>query len=140
MGPLWKLMSDQPRLAASMMTSSNVPKSYGVYAWFRDGGPVYAGRAVGAQGLHERVWRNHMATGADLSRSSFRRNVCDHLSVADTSVTKVRPTLLTADDVEPVNAWIRECEVSWIEFETVNEAKDFERRLLAEWMPPLSRR
>lgn len=81
-----------------------------------------------------------MATGADLSRSSFRRNVCDHLSVADTSVTKVRPTLLTADDVEPVNASIRECEVSWIEFETVNEAKDFERRLLAEWMPPLSRR
>lgn len=81
-----------------------------------------------------------MVRGPDLSRSSFRRNVCDHLGIADTTVTKARPTRLTADDVEPVNAWIRECEVAWVEFDTVDEAKDFERKLLAEWMPQLSRR
>jgi len=140
MGPLWERMNEQPRLATTMLAASVVPKSVGVYAWYRDGEPIYAGRALGAKGLQQRVWSKHMATGPDLSRSSFRRNVCSYLGIADTSITKVRPTRLTAAQVEPVNAWIRECEIAWIVFDAVEEAKNFERTLLDEWMPPLSRR
>jgi hypothetical protein len=133
-------MNGQPRHAAAELKSSDVPETVGVYAWYHDGEPIYAGRAIGVEGLHGRVWKDHLAKGPDLSRSSFRRNVCDHLGIADTTVTKSRPTRLTADDVEPVNRWILGCEVAWIEFVTVKEARDFEKRLLVEWMPPLSRR
>lgn len=140
MAAFWEQMNARPRRSGAELTSSEVPRSFGVYSWYREGRPVYAGRAVGAKGLYGRVWRNHLATGPDLSRSSFRRNVCDHLGIADTSVTRIRPTRLTAADVQPVNEWIRDCEVAWIEFDTVEEAKAFEDRLLAEWMPPLSRR
>lgn len=133
-------MGEQPRLSARTLRSSDVPKSYGVYAWYHNGEAVYAGRAVGADGLRERVWGKHMAVGPDLSRSSLRRNVCDYLGIADTGVTRARPPQLTAADVKPVNEWIRTCEVTWIECDTVKEAKEFERKLLAEWMPPLSRR
>lgn len=122
------------------MTSADVPKTVGVYAWYRDGQAIYAGRAVGAKGLNERVWRNHLAKGSDLSRSSFRRNVCEHLGIADTTVSRIRPTRLNAAEVEPINAWIGGCEVAWIEFHTVEEAKGYELRLLSEWMPPLSRK
>ena len=39
-----------------------------------------------------------------------------------------------------VNAWIQELELSWLEFPTQAEAVAFERELLREWMPPLSKR
>ena len=45
----------------------------------------------------------------------FARNVCEHLDIAPTSMTTVRPTLMIAADIEPVNRWIRECEMAWIE-------------------------
>ena len=57
--------------------------------------------------IHGRIWKNHLKTGNDLSRSSFRRNVCEHLGLAPTSKTTIRPTLMTAADVEPVNQWIQ---------------------------------
>ena len=104
------------------------------------------GRAVGADGLRERIWKNHLAKGPDLSRSSFRRNVCASLGIADTSVTTIRPTRLTEEDVAPVNDWIRQCEVAWRVFDTgdrvadVEAAKRFEKALHLEWRPPLSRR
>jgi hypothetical protein len=81
-----------------------------------------------------------MATDEDLSRSSFRRNVCEHLGIATTSKMTVRPTVMTAPEIEPVNRWIRGCEVAWIECLSANEAKALERALHAEYKPPLSRR
>ncbi len=133
-------MNTQPRRPAKSLTGNDIPKRPGVYAWYRDGEPIYSGRALGADGLHGRVWKNHLRTGADLSRSSFRRNVCEHLGIAPTSTTTVRPTLLGAADVEPVNRWICECEVAWIECESSADAEALERELHAEWLPPLSRR
>jgi hypothetical protein len=101
---------------------------------------MYSGRALGGEGLRGRVWRNHMATGPDLSRSSFRRNVCEHLGIATTSVTAQRPTAMTPEQVAPVAEWIRGCQVAWIEFDSEQEASEFEKALHAEWLPPLSRR
>jgi hypothetical protein len=140
MPTLWEQMNARPRRLGSSLTSADVPKAVGVYAWYRDGQPVYSGRAVGANGLYGRVWKDHLAEGPDLSRSSFRRNVCEHLGIANTTVSRIRPTRLTPTDVEPVNAWIQECEVAWLEFETADDASRYEASLLGEWMPPLSRR
>lgn len=130
----------QPRRLAAQLSGRDVPSAPGVYAWYRDGEPVYSGRTLGKTGLRGRVWDTHLKTGTDLSRSSFRRNVCAHLGVAPTSKTTVRPTLMTEADVEPVNRWIRACEVAWIQCDSETEARAFERMLHAEWMPPLSRR
>lgn len=133
-------MNAQPRLAAASLNSKDVPTGPGVYAWYHDGEAVYSGRALGGDGLHGRIWKNHLKTGNDLSRSSFRRNVCEHLGIAPTSKTTVRPTLMTDADVVPVNRWIQECEVAWIECQSAGEAKALEKALQAEWMPPVSRR
>ncbi len=145
-GPLWTEMMALVRHRSDTLVGREVPTSVGVYAWIRSGSPVYSGRAVGADGLRERIWKNHLAKGLDLSRSSFRRNVCASLGIADTSVTTIRPTRLTEEDVAPVNDWIRQCEVAWRVFDTgdrpadVEAAKRFEKALHLEWRPPLSRR
>ena len=133
-------MHGRPRRAATGLVRHDVPTSPGVYAWYRNGEPVYSGRAIGADGLRDRVWSNHLKTGNDLTRSSFRRNVCAYLGIAPTTKTTIRPTVLTANDVEPVNRWIRECEVAWIECASASEAEELERSLHHEWTPPLSRR
>ena len=137
---LWHRRHAQPCRAAASLTGKDIPTRPGVYAWYREGEPVYSGRAIGADGLHGRIWKNHLKTGDDLSRSSFRRNVCEHLGIAPTSKTTVRPTLMTAADIVPVNRWIRECEVAWIECQSAAGAEALEKALHAEWMPPLSRR
>jgi len=76
-GDLWHRMHVQPRRAAASLTGREVRTRPGVYAWYREGEPVYSGRAIGADGLHGRIWKNHLKTGDNLSRSSFRRNVCE---------------------------------------------------------------
>ena len=129
-------MNNATRYSAASVTRPSLPNVPGVYTWYRDGEPVYAGKATS---LKTRIW-THLATTPDLSRSAFRRDVCDHLGVANTSITKQRPTRLIEADVEPVNKWIRECEVGWLELESPSEAESFEDRLLAEWKPPLNRR
>jgi len=139
-GNLWQRMNAQRRRAAASLTGKDIPSRPGVYAWYHDGQPVYSGRALGIDGLHGRIWTNHLRAGKDLSRSSFRRNVCEHLGIAPTSKTTIRPTVMTAADIEPVNQWIRGCEVAWIECQSAAEAEALEKALHGEWMPPLSRR
>lgn len=139
-GQKWKQMDTQVRRPAARLSRPDVPAEPGVYAWYRDGQAVYSGRAIGSDGLRGRVWKDHLNTKHDLSRSSFRRNVCEHLGVAPTSRTRLRPTDMTPDEVAPINVWIRECDVAWIEFTTDAAAAEFEKALHAEWLPPLSKR
>lgn len=136
----WLAMSGVTRHPAWTLDPKSIPSEPGVYTWYRDGEPIYAGRAVAKRGLRGRLAGNHLATGLDLSHSSFRRNVCDHVLGIPTSVTRQRPTVMTDDQVSVVNDWIRGCEVAWLTFETVDEAKRFERELLGDWKPPLSKR
>ena len=133
-------MDDVPRHAAARLSERDVPAAPGVYAWYRDSAPVYSGRATGRKGLRTRIWHEQLKTGSDLSYSSFRRDVCAFLGVAPTIRTKVRPTVMTAVEVEVVNQWILGCEVAWIECISPAEAERLEQLLHAEWMPPLSRR
>ncbi len=145
-GRLWGQMLTLTRHNAASLTRSEIPTAVGVYVWFREDSPIYSGRAVGNEGIKLRVWDNHVKTGPDLSRSSFRRNVCEYLGIADTSISRQRPTRLTPEEVAPVNAWIRECKVAWRTFDTedreadVKAASDFEADLHTEWLPPLSKK
>lgn len=139
-GDLWKAMDSRPRRPAAGLLRSDIPAVPGVYAWYQDGAAVYSGRAIGKDGLRARIWENHLKTGTDLSRSSFRRNVCEHLNIAPRSITRVRPTSMSPEDVAPVNEWIRRCQVAWIELVVDGEAARFERALHDEWTPPLSKR
>lgn len=137
-GPLWQRMLQQPRLSARTITRADIPTSPGVYAWFRDGEPVYVGRAKAKGGLRKRLAGNHLKVGPDLSKSAFRRNVCESIGVADTSITRFQP--LTAAQTETVNAWVAGCEVAWIECSTPEEAATLETDLKYEWKPPLTKR
>jgi len=47
---------------------------------------------------------------------------------------------MTVEHVGHVNAWICQLDVTWIELESAEAAKRYERSLLAEWLPPLSKR
>lgn len=139
-GPLWNTMHAEPRRAARELTGPDVPTGAGVYAWYRDGAAIYVGKATGADGVRGRVWKNHLQTGNDLSRSSFRRNVCELLGIAPTSRTTIRPTVMTTAEVARVNEWIRSCEVAWQLCASKAEAEDLEDRLKREWKPPLIKR
>lgn len=135
-GNLWQRMNAQRRRAGGSLSAKDIPIRRGVYAWYHDGQPVYSGRALGAEGLRGRIWKNHLKTGNDLSRSSFRRNVCEHLAIAPTAKTTIRPTVLTATDVEPVNRWIRECDVAWIDCQSVDEARHLRKHYIVSGSHP----
>ena len=139
-GLSWVRMDGARRRGARTLAESAIPTRVGVYAWYHDGEPVYVGRAIGATGLRRRIGHEHLGTTSDLSRSAFRRNICDFLQIADTSVTRARPPRLSAREIEPVNQWIRASEVAWLECKTEAEAKELEAALLEEWKPPLNRR
>jgi hypothetical protein len=138
-GPAWTRIREMPRARVPEIEIRSVPDSPGVYAWFKSSEPIYAGKASGGGGLRERVGK-HLEFGPDLSRSSLRRNVAEHVLNVPTSVSRQRPSVMTSDQVSQINEWIRELEVTWLEFPTPGEAVAFERELLREWMPPLSKR
>lgn len=132
-------MMELPRVLAAEVDVRSVPDGPGVYAWFSSADPIYAGKASGSGGLRERL-RKHLGVGLDLSRSSLRRNVAEHVLGVPTSASRQRPSVMTSEQVSTINGWIRELEVAWLEFPTPGEAVAFERELLREWMPPLSKR
>lgn len=132
-------MLQRPRALVRELEVKSIPDGPGVYAWFRSGEAMYAGKASGSGGLRDRLSK-HLGVGRDLSRSSLRRNVAEHLLSVPTSVSRARPSVMTLDQVSTINGWIRELEIAWLEFATPDEAVAFERELLQEWMPPLSKR
>lgn len=137
--PAWTRILRLPRVLVTEIEISAVPDRPGVYAWFRSSDPIYAGKASGGGGLRERIGK-HLGVGPDLSRSSLRRNVAEHVLGVPTSESRQRPSVMSSEQVSKINAWIRELEVTWLEFPTPVEAVAFERELLREWMPRLSKR
>ncbi|HVE46426.1 MAG TPA: hypothetical protein VNA57_06730 [Acidimicrobiales bacterium] len=133
-------MHAQPGHRVTGFDPDVVPTQPGVYAFYRDGEPVYVGRAIASGGLQRRMKTQHLKTGNDLSWSAFRRNVAEHLGIAPSTVTKQRPPQLTEEQVAPVNDWIGGCEVRWISCATEAEATQLEIDLKNEWKPPLTKR
>lgn len=138
-GPAWTRMVALQRYPCRDIPLKSVPQDPGVYAWFDSDEPVYAGKASGAGGLRGRLSK-HLGLSIDLSRSSLRRNVAEHLLGIPTSVSRQRPSLVTAEQVAEINEWIGKLEVAWLISPTSAEAVAFERLLLGEWMPSLSKR
>ena len=136
-GPLWSAMNKQMRHAAHSINPSNVSDAPGVYAWYKNGQPIYVGKGTS---LRRRIIKEHCDTGCDLSRSAFRRNVGEHLGVATMSIMKLRPPTLNATKVLPVTNWIKACEVAWIVCVDADGAAQLEADMKAEWMPPLTKR
>lgn len=110
-GPAWTRMLELPRVPVREIDSRSIPDGPGVYAWFRSAEPIYAGKASGSGGLRERLGK-HLGVGQDLSRSSLRRNVAEHLLSVPTSVSRKRPSFMTSDQVSTINEWIRGLEVT----------------------------
>lgn len=136
----WAQMHAQPGLPVAGMDASNIPPRPGVYAIYRDGEPVYVGRAIAAGGLQRRLKTQHLKTGNDLSWSAFRRNVAEHLGIAPSTITKQRPPQLTAEQVAPVNEWVAGCELRWVACAGEDEASQLEVDLKNERKPPLTKR
>ena len=133
-------MNAQPRVRVPDVDFATLPTTPGVYAFYRDGVPVYVGVAAGKGGLRRRLQREHLDVRLDLSRSAFRRNVAEHLRVATIAQAKLRPTVMTAEQVDAVNAWIAGCEVGWMEASSAAHARLMEGELKAERRPLLTKR
>ena len=102
-------MCARPRV--SYANADPLPAEPGVYAWFRDGQPVYAGVETGRQGLRGRL-RKYRSQGNDLSRSSLRRNMAEHLLGLPITVSHRRPSQVLTDQVNVVNDWLATCQVA----------------------------
>jgi hypothetical protein len=136
--PHWAEMDSRPRHRVADLNVARITKGPGVYAFYRDGAAVYVGKAE--SGLRRRLERQHLDVGRDLSWSAFRRNVAEMLGVAPTSITRARPPVLTDSEVAPVVAWVRACEVAWIECSNAAASAALETALKSEWKPSLTKR
>jgi excinuclease UvrABC nuclease subunit len=130
-------MDARLRRGLETLTRGDVPTSSGVYALYRDGEAQYVGKA---SSLLTRFWGKHMGRGVSMTGSALRRNVAELLGIASAGDIKARRYLPTADDAARVVAWIRACEVAWVETPTPAEALDLEDAMKAEKLPPLTKR
>ena len=115
----------------------DVPVASGVYIWFREGQPIYVGKALGADGLRGRL-KAHFAHSTDFSRSTFRASIAAAQLGLPRSVVRQRPSVMTPDQTAVANQWLAQCEVGWIVCASGMEAENLERALRAEWLPPLN--
>lgn len=136
-GPLWSKMAARPRLEVPVLTRDQLPLDPGVYSFWRDGKPVYVGKATS---LRSRVWKSHGGRGAVMTGSAFRRNVAEHLGIASANDIYKRIYQPTDQEVSRVRAFIEGCEAAWITCPTEPAAVDLETRMKREWTPPLTKR
>ncbi len=84
-----------------------------------DGQWAYVGMSSNLRRRH----REDTQTTGDLSLSALRRAVCEHLEIADSSVTMRKPAQLSRAEVAPVANWLHISQVGWIECKTAQEAE-----------------
>uniref|UniRef100_UPI003F490F93 GIY-YIG nuclease family protein n=1 Tax=Paenarthrobacter ureafaciens TaxID=37931 RepID=UPI003F490F93 len=137
MGVQWKRALNLAEPLPLPVTQSGIPVAPGVYIWFRDGYPIYVGRAIGKKGLRQRL-RAHLAQGPDLSRSTLRASVAVSQINVSRSIARRRPSIMTAQQIALVNDWIAECQLGWIACDTRPEALILEKNLRDEWLPELN--
>ncbi|MET4638148.1 hypothetical protein ABIE24_001372 [Mycetocola sp. 2940] len=136
-GPEWARMMKQRSWDVDDITAPDIPTAPGVHVWSHDGEPVFVGEAVGTKGLRGRI-REHLATGPDLSRSTFRASVAVDLLRIDRETARSRLTVLRPVQISVVNDWIRECELTWLECGSPATAQSLKFRMREEWLPRLN--
>ena len=90
--------------------------------------------------LCKRLKKNHLARGACLTNSAFRRNVAEFLGFGLAAEIKARRRKFTAADVVPINEWIAGCEIAWLKCPSELAAIDLEDKMKTEYLPPLTKR
>ncbi|WIE81297.1 GIY-YIG nuclease family protein [Curtobacterium sp. MCSS17_016] len=135
----WRTVIDADRYTPEELRQDYtlIPRDPGVYCWFRNGEPVYAGRAASGGGLRKRLGQ-HLDTGTDLSHSTFRAWVAVTELGLTRKAARDRSTGVTAEQASAVTAWVDGCEVGWVPAASASEAKRFEHGLLYAWTPPLN--
>ena len=119
------------------LTRGDVPERPGVYLWRFAGREQYVGKS---RNLRSRLWGSHLSRGVVLAGSSLRRNVCDLLfGIPPARTAKPVPEPVTHAQADAIAAWLRECELSWWECDSIVEAGALEDRLRRIWLPPLNR-
>jgi hypothetical protein len=131
-------MHSQPRHAVRTLDRGLIPKGKaGVYAFYRDGGAVYVGKATD---LDDRLWCHHLSQKPRMGDSALRRNVAELLGIATPNEIKEERYVPSAEEVQRVNEWIRGTDVAWVARDNVAAAVALETAMKAEWMPPLTKR
>ena len=140
-GELWALLRSLPRMPVARCRTdpSLVPFKQGVYVLFREGAPVYSGKAAGKRGLRGRL-RMHLDTSPDLSWSSVRRNYAEATLGIPIELTRMHGYEVKADQVAAVNNFIDTCELAFHVVPSGSAAAAFEKALHSEWQPPLGKR
>src|SRR5271165_5554937 len=109
-GPLWARMHRRKRVGMAALTKAGIPTSPGVYALYREGRPMYVGKA---KCLQDRVCKNHSGRGRGMGTSAMRRNVAEHLGIAKAADIKERRHRITPDEARRVRDWLDGCEIAW---------------------------
>lgn len=133
---MWEAIRERPRVSVATLRGRSVPAVPGVYIWWRDGEPVYVGEAKTS--LQQRL-SAHLATGPDLTRSTLRRSVALAQLGIPRAVSGQRPSIIGQAEADSVSAWLRGCELTWVECEDADAAHTLEVALRSEWLPPLNR-
>jgi hypothetical protein len=130
-------MHRRNRVGITKLRKEDIPMSAGVYALYRDGEPQYVGKA---KCLQNRVWKNHGGRGLGMATSAMRRNVAEHLGIAEAKDIKGGSHHTTADEAARVRSWLDGCEIAWRECAVDAAATELERAMKREYLPPLTKR
>lgn len=133
----WAKLLRQPALSGSEISADDIPPAPGVYTFIRRGEILYVGAA---NSLRSRIWGNHMSEGISMGGSAYRRNVTELFGTATAADIKERRYKTTERDAKHVTYWTHQSSIKWRACESREAAVDLERRLKAEWMPPLTKR
>lgn len=134
-GPNWERMRGRLRHRLADLGGDALPAEAGVYTLWRDDAPVYIGKA---KSLSSRLGKVHRGRGVSMTNSALRRNVAEHLSIAAANDIKTgRP--VTRAEADQVNAWLDDCQASWLVADDEAAALDLEEAFKREWLPPLTK-
>ncbi|MHB1158110.1 MAG: GIY-YIG nuclease family protein [Phycisphaerales bacterium] len=120
----------------SDLKQSTIPDKPGVYFFFLEDTLIYIGEGVS---LRKRIGF-HIASTNDLSRSSLRRNVAEHLGITDIETAKQRPSVLTNKQIEPINKWIRRLNICWTLCSSKPDALLLEEELRHKFLPQMNKK
>lgn len=116
---------------------SRLPAGAGVYSIWRDGTPVYVGKA---KSLAARLGRAHRGRGLSMGNSALRRNVAEHLGFGSADVIKKGDRRLSPGEVAQVNEYLDACEAAWIVTTDEAAALRLETEFKEEFTPLLTKR
>ncbi|MFF2496612.1 hypothetical protein [Agromyces sp. NPDC058064] len=138
-GPAWAPLLRAPRRSMGALADAEVPSRPGVCAVFDMDEPVFLGKGTGQAGLRGRI-RAHLATDADLSRSTLRASVAVDVLGVSRWTARQRPASLPDWAVASVNERLSEFHIAWVECSNADEASDLKRRMLTEFRPEYNMR